>query len=369
MPIPSPIPTPKELGYRMPAEWEPQEAVWFSWPSGHPDCWPETLVRVESAFAAIVAAASRYETVRLNAPAARHEAIRNAVLAAGASAGAVELFDHPSDDVWCRDHGPLFVKHRESGALAVTDWGFNGWGDKFGPYEQDDRIPALVAESLGLPRFEGGMVLEGGSIEQNSLGQVLTTEAVLLNPNRNPRLDRTEIERRLCDLLGFDEVFWLKSGIEGDDTDGHIDDIARFVDDATIVISRERDGASENHRVLAENRERLGDFRLPDGSRPEIVEIDLPEACEAPGWRLPVLPASYVNFLVLNGAVLVPVFGQERRDRAALGLLGELFHGREIVPVEAIDIVREGGAVHCISQQQPAAPAVSFVLAAAGSGW
>jgi agmatine deiminase len=152
----------------------------------------------------------------------------------------------------------------------------------------------------------------------------------------------------------MDEIFWLASGIEGDDTDGHIDDIARFVNDATIVISREPDGANPNHRVLAENRERLGDFRLPGGSKPEIIEIDLPEACLAPDWRLPMLPASYVNFLILNGAVLVPVFGQEKRDRAAVGLLGELFAGREIVPINAIDIVREGGAIHCISQQQPA---------------
>ncbi len=348
------IPTPKSLGYRMPAEWEFQAAVWLSWPSGHPDCWPETLARVESVFAEIAAAVSRCEPVRINAPASRHGAIRRQILAAGATSARVELFDHPNDDVWCRDHGPLFVKHRETGGIAVTDWGFNGWGDKFGPYGLDNEIPKRIAASLGLPRFDGGMILEGGSIEQNSLGQLLTTEAVLLNPNRNPHLGRAEIEERLKSFLGMEEVFWLGAGIEGDDTDGHIDDIARFVNDSTIVISRERDGANPNHRVLAENRERLGDFRLPDGSRPEIVEIDLPEACEAPGWRLPVLPASYVNFLILNEAVLVPVFGQEHRDRAATGQLGELFPGREIVPIRALDIVREGGAIHCISQQQPA---------------
>ncbi len=346
--------TPKSLGYRMPAEWEPQSAIWLSWPSGHPDCWPETLAKVEAAFSTIAAAISRYEPVCINAPADRHAEIKRQVLAARADEGNVVLHDHPNNDVWCRDHGPLFVKHRESGALAVTDWGFNGWGDKFGPYDLDDRIPSLVANSLGLPRFEGGMILEGGSVEQNSLGQMLTTEAVLLNPNRNPDLSRAEIETRIKENLGMDEIFWLASGIEGDDTDGHIDDIARFVNDATIVISREPDGDHPNHRILAENRERLGDFRLPGGSRPEIVDIDLPDACLAPGWRLPVLPASYVNFLILNGAVLVPVFGQEKRDRAATGLLGELFPGREIVPIDAIDIVREGGAVHCISQQQPA---------------
>lgn len=345
---------PPSADYRMPAEWEPQAAVWLSWPSGDPACWPETLAKVEAVFAGIAAAISRYQPVRINAPAARHESIRRRILDAGAAAHAVELYDHPNNDVWCRDHGPLFVKHRETGQLAVTDWGFNGWGDKFGPYDLDDRIPGHIARSLGLPRHEAGMILEGGSIEQNSLGQLLTTEAVLLNPNRNPGLTRSEIEERIKAFLGMKEIFWLGAGIEGDDTDGHIDDIARFVNDSTLVISRERDSRHPNHRILAENRERLGDFRLPGGSRPEIVEIDLPEACEAPGWRLPVLPASYVNFLILNGAVLVPVFGQKRRDTAALGLLGELFAGREIVPIDALEIVREGGAIHCISQQQPA---------------
>jgi agmatine deiminase len=340
--------------YRMPAEWETQTAVWLSWPSGHPDCWPETLEKVEAVFAEIAAAISRYEPVRINAPAYRHEAIRQQILVAGPQADHLELYDHANDDVWCRDHGPLFVKHRESGEIAVTNWGFNGWGDKFGPYDQDNEIPVHIANTLGMERFDADMILEGGSIEQNSLGQILTTEAVLLNPNRNPHLSREEIEDRIKSLLGMNEIFWLRSGIEGDDTDGHIDDIARFVNDRTIVISQEKDGKNPNHRVLRENRERLGDFRLPDGSRPEIIELDMPDACLAPDWRLPVLPASYVNFLILNGAVLVPVFGQKKRDTEAIGVLGELFPGREIVPINAIDIVREGGAIHCISQQQPA---------------
>lgn len=337
----------------MPAEWEPQSAVWLSWPSGHPDCWPETLAKVEDVFAEIAAAISRYEPVRINAPEARHEEIRRLILTEQAEADHIELYNHPNDDVWCRDHGPLFVKQRETGKLAVTNWGFNGWGDKFGPYEQDNEIPVHIANTLGLPRFDADMILEGGSIELNSHGQLLTTEAVLLNPNRNPHLSRSDIESRLKAMLGATEIFWLGAGIEGDDTDGHIDDLARFVNDNTIVISREKDGRNPNHRILRENRDRLGDFRLPDGSKPEIIDIDLPDACLAPGWRLPVLPASYVNFLILSGAVLVPVFGQKKRDTEAAGILGELFPGREIVTINAIDIVREGGAIHCISQQQP----------------
>jgi len=347
--------TPKELGYRMPAEWEAQEAIWLSWPSGHPDCWPETLEKVEGVFATIAASISRYEPVRINAPESRHDEILRQVLAAKGSADQVELYPHPNDDVWCRDHGPLFVKHRDTGKLAVTNWGFNGWGDKFGPYGQDNEIPVHIAKTLGLERFDAGMILEGGSVEQNSLGQILTTEAVLLNPNRNPHLSKSEIETRIKDFLGVSEIFWLGAGIEGDDTDGHIDDLARFVNDRTIVISRERDGSNPNHRILQENRDRLTDFRLPDGSKPEIIDIDLPDACLAPEWRLPVLPASYVNFLILNGAVLVPVFGQKKRDTEAVGVLGELFPGREVIAINAIDIVREGGAIHCISQQQPKA--------------
>jgi len=346
--------TPASLGYRMPAEWEPQAAIWLSWPSRQPGCWPGSLSQVEHCFAQIAAAISHFEPVRINAPASHHQQIRHQLDQAAADPAHTALFDHPNDDVWCRDHGPLFLKHRETGALAATNWGFNGWGDKFKPYDLDDQIPILIARSLGIPCFDAGMILEGGSIELNSLGQLLTTEAVLLNKNRNPHLSRSDIEHHLKDFLGVSEVFWLGAGIEGDDTDGHIDDIARFVDDHTILISREPDPSNPNHRALADNLDRLRDFRLPDGTRPEIVELDLPQACHAPGWRLPLLPASYVNFLIINGAVLVPTFGQAAADEAAVALFTDLFPSRQIIPIHALDIVREGGAIHCISQQQPA---------------
>lgn len=338
----------------MPAEWEPQEAIWLSWPS-HPESWPDKEAVIERQFAEIASAISRHERVRINADPEAHASITAALKQAGASMDRVELFAHPNDDVWCRDHGPLFVKHTNTGQLAVTNWGFNGWGAKFEPYDLDDAIPERIATTLDLPRFDASMILEGGSIEVNTLGQLLTTEAVLLNPNRNPDLDRSEIEKRLKEMLGMSEIIWLREGIEGDDTDGHIDDIARFVDDTTIVLSWERQNDSPNHRVLHENRERLQDARTPSGSKFEIIEIDLPKACEAPGWRLPVLPASYVNFLILNTAVLVPVFGQKRGDTQGCGILGELFPNREIIPISCLDIVHEGGALHCISQQQPAA--------------
>lgn len=347
--------TPAALGYAMPPEWSPQDAVWLSWPVDDPRHWggaKRDLIHAK--FAEIAAAISRHEIVRINAPGSTHDAIRALCNRAKAVPERVELFDHPHNDVWCRDHGPIFLKHRETGELAISDWGFNAWGGKFPPYDLDDAIPRAIADSLGLQRVEGGMILEGGAIEINGLGQLLTTEAVLLNPNRNPQLSRGEIEQKLRDTLGVRDILWLKQGIEGDDTDGHIDDLARFVDDSLIVACVEQDRESPNRPVLDDNLARLRDFTRPDGRSFEVVEIALPEACAVPGWRLPVLPASYVNFLIVNGGLLVPTFRQPRNDDRALGLLRELFPGREVTGIDCLDLVEEGGTLHCISQQQPA---------------
>jgi agmatine deiminase len=346
--------TPAELNYAMPAEWSPQEAVWLSWPVNDERHWggvKQTLIREK--FAEIAAAITRFETVRINAEGSEHAAILEACNRAKAVPERVQLFDHPHNDVWCRDHGPIFIKHRDSGEVAVSDWGFNAWGGKFPPYDGDDSIPRQVADSLGLKRFEGGMILEGGAIEINGAGQLLTTEAVLLNPNRNPHLSRGEIEKKLRDTLGVQDILWLKQGIEGDDTDGHIDDLARFIDSATIIACVEKDKGSPNHAVLDDNLGRLRGFSGPGGRGFEVIEIHLPEACEVPGWRLPVLPASYVNFLIVNGGVLVPTFRQRKNDDRALGMLRELFGDREVIGIDCLDLVEEGGTLHCISQQQP----------------
>lgn len=280
--------------------------------------------------------------------------IREACNRARAVPERVELFDHPHNDVWCRDHGPIFVRHRESGEVAVTNWGFNAWGGKFPPWDLDNEIPARIAASLDLRSFDCGMILEGGAIEVNGRGQLLTTEAVLLNPNRNPGMSRSEMERILCRYLGVDEVLWLARGIEGDDTDGHIDDLARFTNPNTILACVELNPSSPNHAVLQENLLRLRSFR-DKAARPfDLVEIALPEACEVPGWRLSILPASYVNFLILNDAVLVPTFRQSRNDDRALGIIREQFPDRDVIGIDCLDLVEEGGTLHCISQQQPA---------------
>ena len=341
-------------GYAMPAEWSPQEAVWLSWPVDDPRHWGgQKRDLIHDKFAEIAAAVSRHETVRINAPHADHPGILSRLNRARAVPEHVELFDHPHNDVWCRDHGPIFVKHKQTGQTAVTDWEFNAWGGKFPPWDLDNTIPSRIASALGKPCFSGGMILEGGAIEVNGTGQLLTTEAVLLNPNRNPHLTRQEIEQRLRDSLGVQDILWLRQGIEGDDTDGHIDDLARFTQEDRIIACTEKDRSSPNHPILAENFDRLRDYRTPVGKAFELVEIHLPEACEVPGWRLPILPASYVNFLIVNGGVLVPTFRQSRNDDRALGLLRDLFPHRTITGIDCLDLVEEGGTLHCISQQQP----------------
>jgi len=338
----------------MPAEWSPQAAVWLSWPVDDPRHWGGAKRDLMWAkFAEIAAAISRFETVRINAPGKDHAAISLACNKARIVPERLQLFDHEHNDVWCRDHGPIFVKHHETGEVAVTDWGFNAWGGKFPPWDLDDAIPSRIAKALGFRSFKQNMILEGGAIEINGAGQLLTTEAVLLNPNRNPHLDRETIEQKLRDGLGVSEILWLKEGIEGDDTDGHIDDLARFVDPQTIIACIDNSGSSSNRKILQDNLGRLKGFLGPNGRAFDVVEIPLPEACEVPGWRLPVLPASYVNFLIVNGGVIVPTFRQGRNDDRALGMVRELFPGREVVGVDCLDLVEEGGTLHCISQQQP----------------
>lgn len=338
----------------MPAEWQPQDAVWLSWPVDDPRHWGGAKKDIIWAkFSEITAAISHYQHVRINAPSRSHPAISAACNAAKANLENVGLYDHPNNDVWCRDHGPIFLKHKETGKIAVSDWEFNAWGGKFAPWDLDNTIPGKIASSLSLLRFEGGMILEGGAIEVNGSGQLLTTEAVLLNPNRNSHLSLEDIEKKLRDTLGVSEILWLEKGIEGDDTDGHIDDLARFVTRDTIIACTEPDRSSPNHAVLSGNMDRLHDFTLPNGKAFTLVPIHLPQACEVPGWRLPILPASYVNFLIINHAVLVPTFRQHRNDDRALGIIRELFPGRQIVAIDCLDLVEEGGTLHCISQQQP----------------
>ncbi len=334
----------------MPAEWEWQAAVWFSWPHNR-RTWPGGFRPIPAKFAEIIAVASEFQDVAVNIAGPLQKAAARLVARAGAELDRVHFFDHRTNDTWCRDHGPIFVRNDQTGEVAVTDWKYNAWGGKYPPFDDDNRIPAQVARALGLRRFRNPMVLEGGSIDVNGAGMLLTTEACLLNPNRNPRLAKTEIERQLRQFLGVREIAWLGEGIRGDDTDGHVDDLSRFFAEDGIVTVVEPDRRDANHAALAENLRRLKALRTPAGRRFRIAELPMPRAVYRRGHRLPM---SYANFLVINNAVLMPSFRQPRTDKAASEVLAACFPTRQVIPIDCLDLVWGLGTLHCISQQQPA---------------
>jgi agmatine deiminase len=342
--------TPAALGFRLPAEWETQAAVWLSWPH-KAATWPGNFRPIPAVFARLAAEISLRQLVRINAPPELEAKARPLLLKAGADMARVEFYPHPTDDAWCRDHGPIFVRNRRTGEVAVTAWDYNAWGGKYPPYDNDRRIPGRIARALGLRSFDNAMVLEGGSIETDGEGQLLTTESCLLNPNRNPGLSRPEIEQALATQFGVEAIFWLGGGIVGDDTDGHVDDLTRFFPKNGILTMVERDQKDPNHAPLQENLDRLRSFRNQEGKKFRLVEIALPKAVRRGAARL---PASYANYLVINGAVLMPSFRQPARDAAAAEALAACFPGRDVVPIDCWDLVGGLGAIHCVTQQQPA---------------
>jgi len=351
MALPVPSPSPAELGFRLPPEWAPQAAMWLSWPS-NPALWPGRFERIPPFFARFAAALSRFVPVRINAAAKQHDEIRRLLKDARADASVIQLFDHPVNDVWCRDHGPLFLKNAQTGEVAVSDWHFNAWGGKFSPWDFDNTIPARIADALHLRRFANDLILEGGAIEINGPGQLLTTEIVLLNANRNPGITKDDYTRLLSAALGVTEILWLRDGLPNDDTDGHIDNLTRFFRDDGILTVVPPTGANDAAaKILRHNRLMLDeDFRTPSGGRFEIAELPVPHpAVMADGDEL---PASYANYVVTNGAVLMPAFNRPT-DQIAAHALHECFPGHEIVSLDCTDILLEGGALHCLSQQQP----------------
>jgi agmatine deiminase len=255
----------------------------------------------------------------------------------------------PSREPWCRDHGPTFIKRGSE--LAVVDWKYNAWGGKYRPYDEDDAVPQRVAELLGLPVFSPAVVMEGGALDVNGAGALLTTEACLLNPNRNPQLSRNQIEQYLMDYLGVTTVLWLGEGIAGDDTDGHVDDLARFVNPTTVVTVVEKDPQDENYRPLQENLRRLRAMRDQDEQPLRIVELPMPRAVEYEGKRL---PASYANFYIANDIVLLPTYRDRQNDAAARKILQELFADRHVIGIDSTNLIWGLGSFHCLTQQQPA---------------
>ena len=338
-------PTPRSLGYVMPAEWEPQEAIWLTWPHNELT-WPEGMLpEVERTYVEIIRALHTAQKIRLLVK--DNEAEMRVRLALDREDIALTQIDFillAAEDSWIRDYGPTFVVNREQRQLAMVKWTFNAWGNKYDDLIADDRIPAELNKNLRLPVFEAGIVLEGGSIEVNGAGTVLTTEQCLLNKNRNPQLSRSEIEEYLKEYLNISKVLWLREGIAGDDTDGHIDDIARFVSRDTVLCAFEDDTADENYKILAENYD-----RLLRGFGLNVVKLPMPGYI---GDRHARLPASYANFYIGNAAVIVPIFDHPN-DRPALDIIQRCFPGRRVVGVRATAMVHGLGTVHCCSQQEP----------------
>jgi agmatine deiminase len=345
--------TPLALGYTFPPEWSAHSGTWFSWPRPEGISFPGRYHTIPPALARLMSVIVPRETVHINVPNENWEHVVRRELSLGGCPDANVRFHYfKTNESWCRDHGPAFVVRRRGGKkqAAVVDWGFNAWGGKYPPWEDDDAVPTRVAEELKLPVFAPGIVMEGGSVEFNGKGTVLTTEQCLLHKNRNPGLSRARIERYLRDYYGQRHVCWLGEGIAGDDTDGHVDDLARFLDEKTIVVAVEEDPRDENFKVLIENLRRATLLRDQDGRPFRIVKVPMPGVVEIEGQRL---PATYLNFYFVNGALLVPTFGH-RRDRTALEILQrEVGASREVIGVDCRDLIWGLGAIHCLTQQQP----------------
>jgi agmatine deiminase len=342
--------TPRSLGYSMPAEWAPHRATWMSWPHNN-ETWPTQLETVRAAWVEMIHALSLREQVCLlvNDDRTRHD-VMTRLENARAAVELVSIFDVPTVDVWMRDYGPTFITRNNPDApLAFNDWIFNGWGGKYRAYEQDDQIAKALASVLGVPVFDHRVVLEGGSIDVNGSGTCLTTEQCLLNKNRNPHKSRSEIEELLKSSLGVNHVIWLEEGIAGDDTDGHIDDLARFVNATTVACVLESNPKDENYAVLQKNYERLQGATDQDGVKLSIVRLPCPAPIFCAGSRL---PASYANFYIANDLVLVPTFN-DPKDSEALGVLQDLFPNRKVVGIRCEAVVAGLGAIHCVTQQEP----------------
>ena len=332
----------------MPAEWETHAATWLSWPRREGISFPDSYDRVVPILRAMVAALLESEPVNINVGHGAHEAEARTALQ-GLPNERLTFHLIPTNEPWCRDHGPIFLTRATEPRLAVVDWDYNAWGGKYPPYDLDEVVPTRIAEKFGLPIYYPRMILEGGSIEVNGTGALLTTEGCLLNPNRNPQFSRTEIEQRLRDYLGVHEILWLGDGIEGDDTDGHIDDLTRFVAERTVVTVLEENEADPYYAPLQANLERLRSLTI-DGQPLEIMTLPMPAKIVREDLRL---PASYANFFIANTSILLPTFA-DPNDAVAVEVLARAFPTRQVIPIDCRELIWGLGAFHCLTQQQPA---------------
>jgi len=343
--------TPKELGYYFPAEFAPHEATWLSWPHKEAS-WPGKIDAIYPYYAQFINVLSQSEKVRINVA---NEAMKAFALKyieqAGADLSQVEFYFHPTNDAWCRDHGPAYlVNPNAENKKVIVDWGYNAWGGKYPPFDLDDVIPTLIGKQFNIPVFHPGIVMEGGSVEFNGAGTLLTSTACLLNPNRNPHLNQDQIEQYLRNYYGVEQILWVDEGVVSDDTDGHIDDTVRFVNEDTVLTVVEEDKTDENYALLQHNLKQLKSMRLLNGKSLNIVELPMPDAVI---WEDQRLPASYANFYISNKHVIVPTF-RCAKDDVALSIIQSCFKDREVIGIDSTEIIWGLGSFHCLSQQEPA---------------
>ncbi len=344
------INTPKKLGYRFPAEWEKHRATWLSWPHNK-NSWPGKIDKIYTSYCQFIKIIAEDELVCIN--------VNNKTLqlkaieyldAQNVNLSNIQFFTHPTNDTWCRDHGPSFlINPTADNKKIVVNWNYNAWGEKYPPYNLDNSIPELIGKTLHLPIYNPDIVMEGGSVDFNGQGSVLTTKSCLLNPNRNPQLNQSNIEEYLQEYYSVDNILWLNNGIAGDDTDGHIDDITRFVNKNTIVTAIEHNKSDLNYNILKENADLLSKMKIETGENINVVEIPMPSPIIHKGQRL---PASYANFYICNNAVIVPTF-RDNNDGKTLDILQNLFLDRKVIGIDSTDIIWGLGSFHCLSQQEP----------------
>lgn len=342
--------TPKELGYRFPAEWEPHAATWLSWPHKEAS-WPGMLKQVLPDYARFVKVIAEAEEVCINVnnETMRGEAI-DYLTKADVALDNIRFFIHPTNDAWCRDHGPAFLTRNSLiDPKAVVNWNYNAWGGKYPPFDLDNEIPQLIARARNIPIFNPSIVMEGGSIECNGLGTLLTTKSCLLNTNRNPHLSQSQIESYLKNFYCAEHILWLEKGIEGDDTDGHIDDITRFVSAETVVTLLPDDSRHPDYNVLSRNLKALEKMKLENGNPLQAIRLPVPRIYEVDGQ---ILPCSYANFYICNQAVIVPTFN-DPNDEQALNILSDCFKDRQVTGINSKAIIWGLGSFHCLSQQEP----------------
>ncbi|MBP8115454.1 MAG: agmatine deiminase family protein [Chitinophagaceae bacterium] len=342
--------TPKQLGYYFPAEFAQHEATWLSWPHKEAS-WPGKINTIFPSYSKFIKELTKGELVRINVA---DEAMKLFAIShlqkEEVDLSKVEFFFHPTNDAWCRDHGPAFlINPLAEQKKVIVDWDYNAWGNKYPPFGLDDVVPTLIGNHFKIPVFNPGIVMEGGSVEFNGKGTVMTSTACLLNPNRNPHLNQEQIEEYLCNYYGMEQVLWVDEGIIGDDTDGHIDDTVRFVNEDTVITVIEENKNDENYELLQHNLKQLKEMRLLNGKQLDIIELPMPEQLVYDDQRL---PCSYANFYIANKSVIVPVF-QTNRDEKALQIIQDCFPDRNVVGIDSLDIIWGLGSFHCLSQQEP----------------